>query len=65
MTLRGIAKPDKWLADVAHALVRAVSRLTSTTVGVQEDGRRQKCRHATHECVRHVEMACLFRAKPL
>ena len=57
--------PDAEVADVAHALVRAVSRLFSTPVvlekDVTEDERRHECRRGTQECVRHVEMAGLFR----
>src|ERR1035438_7259408 len=37
--------------DVAHALMRAVSRLLSTPA--RKTGRRHECRRGTHECVRH------------
>src|SRR5437764_3022104 len=39
---------------VAHALLRAASRLIST----RGPERRHECRRGTHECVRHV--ICLF-----
>src|SRR5688500_2040706 len=48
------------VTDVAHALVRAVSRLISTPVCVKEARRRQECRRGAHECVRHGEMTRLF-----
>jgi hypothetical protein len=44
--------------DVAHALMRAVSRLISTRLCLQAV-RRHECRHGTHECVRHVAMEAL------
>jgi hypothetical protein len=50
---------------VAHALVRAVSRLFSTPACVRYAERRQECRRGTHECVRHAEMAQLFLDEPL
>ena len=52
------------VTDVAQALIRAVSRLISTPVHVEEARRRQKCRRGTHECVRQVEMARLFPDNP-
>jgi len=46
-------RPD----EVAHALVRAVSRLLSTpwwgTDRAVGTGRRHECRRGPHECVRH------------
>jgi len=43
---------------VAHALVRAVSRLVSTPFTDDRSGFgkfRQECRHGTHKCVRHAD----------
>jgi len=45
--------------SVAHALVRATSRVVSAGLPPQDAGRRQECRRGTHECVRHV---CLVLA---
>ena len=43
-------------ADVAYALVRAVSRHFSTHGRVQQfSRRREKSRRGTHECVRHID----------
>jgi hypothetical protein len=42
---------------VAHALVRAASRLVST----HGRGHRQECRCGTHECVRHLLQASQLR----
>ena len=53
------------VTDVAHALVRAVLRLISTRVSVEEARRRQECRRGTHECVRHVEMTRSLSDRPL
>ena len=53
------------LADVAHALLRAVSRLFSTLVDAEKTWRRHECRRGSQECVRHVEMRWLFRDKHL
>jgi len=43
------------LAAVAHALVRAASRLFSTPLRPSAV-RRQECRRGTHECVRHCSL---------
>jgi len=51
-------------SNVAHARVRAVSRLFSTPARRCETRRRQECRRGTHECVRHVEMARLIPVRP-
>ncbi len=47
-----------WRGDVAHVLVRAVSRPThlDTLMARRQQlgaGRRQEWRRGTHECVRH------------
>jgi hypothetical protein len=56
-SLAGIS--HMWPSEVAHALVRAVSRLTrlDTLVGYGQSvgtGRRYECRRGTHESVRHI-----------
>src|SRR5436190_20385466 len=51
----------RWGAGVAHALLRAVSRLFSTPAPlydaasdpVARTGRREESRHGTQECVRY------------
>jgi tetratricopeptide (TPR) repeat protein len=49
--------------NVAHALVRAVSRLISTLL---DSGRSHECERGTQECVRHIACAtCLLFALPL
>src|SRR5260370_36646687 len=55
--------PSYYPQDVAHALLRAASRLVSTLVfGISSPTRcRNESRHATHECVRHVLVRSLYR----
>ncbi len=43
--------------NVAHALLRAVSRLISTLSPLDETERSHECERGTHECVRHIRNA--------
>ena len=45
--------------DVAHALLRALSRFVSTHEQSGGSGRRDECRRGTQECVRHIVTECL------
>src|SRR5262249_15365257 len=46
-------RKNNFTASVAHALVRAMSRLVSTHLCATATKRRHERRRGTHECVRH------------
>src|ERR1035438_9811675 len=53
-TARRFTSASAEASSVAHALMRAASRLFSTRLLPGCTGRRQECRRGTQECVRHI-----------